>query len=40
MKQSKQEKDAENYMKRFMTCTSHQKSQDGEVGVVSVPYAQ
>jgi hypothetical protein len=37
MKECKQEKDGENYMKRIMICTCQQKSQDCEVYVASRP---
>jgi len=34
---NKQEKDGENYMKKFMIYTSHQMSEAGECSVVSRP---
>jgi len=35
IQQNKQEMDVENYMKKFMACTSHQMSEASECGVVS-----
>jgi hypothetical protein len=37
IKQNKQEKNGENYMKKFMICTSHQMSEASQCGVVSRP---
>jgi len=37
IQQNKQEKDGENYMKKFMICTSHQMSEASECGVVGRP---